>query len=564
MMEMGHSNRRIEVYFICVLLIGVVLGSYWPGLRNGFVYDDSGYVVNNYPIHNGLTVSGLAWAYTTFHTGNWHPVTWISHMLDTGNFQANPAGHHLTSLLLHMANTLLLFGALTIMTGLPWRSAFVAALFAAHPLHVESVAWVSERKDLLSMFFGLLAILAYVRYTQRQAMLRDLRLSPDSQTHHRPAFPQHSRVSYLLVALAFLLALMSKPMLASLPFLLLLLDYWPLGRGQGTGDRGQKEADTRYPTPITRLLWEKAPLFAMAAASAVVTMMAQREGATVATTANVPIGARVANAAVAAVAYVRKMFWPDDLAVFYPHPLNTLPWWHVAGSVALLVAVSVLVFRYRARRYLVVGWLWYLITLVPVVGIVQVGGQAMADRYTYLPLTGLFIILAWGLPDVLRGRRGVAVLTLGAVLATGAMTAATRLQVRHWKDDLALFTQAARHTRNNWVAQNQLACVHIAGREPGRALPHAREAVRIQPYNANSRVLLGLVLTRLGRLDEAEDVLIDAVVMAPESALGHACLADVYRLQGHEEHARDAARAALEIEPDNEFARGVLRKIGRR
>lgn len=531
------QSRRAEVYFICVLLIAVVLGSYWPGLRNGFVYDDSGYIVNNYPIHNGLTLRGLAWAFSTTYTGNWHPVTWISHMLDAGSFQANPVGHHLISIILHLANTLLLFGALALTTRLPWRSAFVAVLFAVHPLHVESVAWISERKDLLSTLFGLLAILAYLAHVRGPSVAR-----------------------YVLVTVLFTLGLMCKPMLVTLPILILLLDYWPLGRFKGTGDREQGTEGRS----VASIVLEKVPLFALSAASAVVTVIAQRSGATVATTANVPVAARLENAAVAYVAYIRKMFWPDDLAVFYPHPLGSLPWWQVSGSVALLAAITVLVFRYRARRYLVVGWLWYLITLLPVIGIVQVGGQAMADRYTYLPLIGLFIIIAWGLPDLLRGRRGVAVLSLVAVLATVLLAVATRQQVRCWKDDLTLFTHAAKHTRNNWVAQNQLAYVLLTRGEPVRALPHARDAVRIQPYNANSHILLGMILTRINRIDEAVDTLVYAVVLEENSALAHACLADAFRLQGDAQHAREAAQTALELEPDHALARDVLRKIGQR
>jgi tetratricopeptide (TPR) repeat protein len=523
---MDVSRRRIEIYSICAILIAVVLVSYWGAFHNGFVYDDSGYILRNYPIQRGLTPSGLAWAFTSFHTANWHPITWVSHMIDCGNYDANVTGHHLTSILLHLANTLLLFAVLFTMTNRPWRSAFVAALFAAHPLHVESVAWISERKDVLSTLFGLLAILAYVGYVRKPRIAR-----------------------YLLMAVFFALGLMSKPMLVTLPIMLILLDYWPLDR------MGRDKSSLR------RLILEKAPLFAMSAASSYVALLAQRANSSIAPTAAVPVGQRLDNAAVSYVVYIRKMLWPSDLAVFYPHPLGSLHWWIVAGSLALLLGLSLAAIALRSRRYLLVGWLWYLVTLIPVIGIVQVGGQAMADRYTYIPLIGLFIIVAWALPDLIPGKRFVAIMACAAVLATCSVIGLTRSYVRCWKSDLTLFSQAARVTRNNWVAQNQLACSYVRMNKPRLALPHARQAVSIQPYNPDSYTLLGLALTQLKRFDEAIAEFQNALDRAPDSSLAHSCLADAFRQQGKFEQAREEAETALSIDASNVIARDVLRRL---
>jgi hypothetical protein len=311
------------------------------------------------------------------------------------------------------------------------------------------------------------------------------------------------------------------------------------------------------------LLLEKVPLLAVSAASAAVAVIAQRASSSIAPSGAVPLSLRLANAVVSYVVYIRKMFWPGDLVVFYPYPLYSLRWWQVAGSAALLVAITVLVLRARSRRYLLVGWLWYLVTLLPVIGIVQVGGQAMADRYTYLPLIGLFIMVAWGISDLIPGRRGIAVLTAAAVLAMLPLVLVTRAQVGYWKDDITLFTRAAKLTRDNWAAQHMLGVNLFLEGRAAEALPHAREAVRIQPYNPVSHVSLGVVLANLNMLGEAADEFDEAIRIDPESAFAHANLARTLLLQGDKHGAREHAQIALSIQPDNTVAQNVLSKTGK-
>jgi hypothetical protein len=364
---------------IALALVAITLAVYLPVRQFGFVnFDDPDYVSANAHIAHGLTRAAVLWAFTTGYAANWHPLTWLSHMIDVQVFGVNAGPQHLVNLLLHVLNTLLLFGLLHRMTGARGRSAFVAALFAVHPLHVESVAWIAERKDVLSTLFWMLTMWAYVAYVRRPSWAR-----------------------YLGVAIAFALGLMAKPMLVTLPAVLLLLDVWPLGR---TGV-------TRLLRPRRALVLEKLPLFALAAVSSVMTFLVQRRGGAVSTVDQYPWASRVANALVEYVVYLGRMCWPARLSIFYPYS-QSLPGWSVAGSLVLLVALSVAVFRAGGRRpYLVVGWLWYVVTLVPVIGLIQIGTQARADRYTYVPLIGIFIMAAWGLPDLLaiaRACRGLA------------------------------------------------------------------------------------------------------------------------------------------------------------
>jgi len=341
--------------------------AFWQVKDHEFLgYDDQDYVTNNFIIQRGLTLDGLRWAFTTIHFGNWHTLTWLSHMLDCQLYGLNPRGHHLTNLALHAANTVLLFLLLARITAALWPSAFVAALFALHPLHVESVAWVAERKDVLSSFFFLTTLWAYARYAAAPSLRR-----------------------YLPVLFSFALGLMAKPMLVTLPFVLLLLDYWPLGRMapetpiKMKGRKAKRSADQRPKDQILGLVWEKAPLFALAAVSCVITLVGQKVAMA---SLELTPWSRIGNALVAYVSYLGKMVWPLNLAVFYPHPGNSLPLYQAVGASILLLGVTYLVLK-KARRYpyLPVGWFWYLGILVPVIGLVQVGDQAMADRYTYIP-----------------------------------------------------------------------------------------------------------------------------------------------------------------------------------
>src|SRR5205807_6926 len=375
-------------------LVVVTLAIYAQVIGHQFItLDDPTYIQENSMVNHGLTRAGLAWAFTTFHVANWHPLTWISHMVDCQLFGMNAGGHLLVNALIHAANTLLVFWFLLRTTHARWPSALVAALFALHPLHVESVAWASERKDTLSTFFGLLSLIAYVRYAEA---------------------PSSGRYAWTAVTLA--LGLLAKPMLVTLPFVMLLLDYWPLRR---LADPMAKEHPHRgshreTATGIASLVWEKLPLFALVAASAIITFIAQSHGGAVRTLAHAPIAFRLPNAVVSFAKYLLLTFWPNDLAVYYP--FAGIPAWQIIGAAFLLIGITAFCFSQRKiRPYLIVGWLWFLGTLVPVIGLVQVGGQIMADRYFYIPSIGLFIPLVFGLADVAK-RWHVAPL-LGATIA---------------------------------------------------------------------------------------------------------------------------------------------------
>ncbi|MBL7207805.1 MAG: glycosyltransferase family 39 protein, partial [Desulfobacterales bacterium] len=394
---------------VCLFLALTVLAVYWQVGNHEFVnYDDKDYITENQHVQAGLTLKSIAWAFTSTHAGNWHPLTWLSHMLDCQIYGLNPCGHHFTSVFFHILNSILLFLVFKRMTGAFWKSAFVAALFALHPLHVESVAWAAERKDVLSAFFWMLTMGSYIRYVERPGTNR-----------------------YLLVLLFFALGLMAKPMLITLPFVLLLLDYWPLGRfhvrkpeaAQPSEEKPQKDTKSKKRKSRKRLaknavqakkttgsdyqwslalslLWEKIPLFVLAAASSVVTFFVQQSGGAVRSLDALPLFVRISNALVSYISYIVKMILPHNMAILYPHPKD-FSIWQVAGACLLLACISFIAIRSMKRYpYFAVGWLWYLGTLVPVIGLVQVGLQSMADRYTYIPLTGIFIIIAWGISDL--------------------------------------------------------------------------------------------------------------------------------------------------------------------
>ncbi|MGB7921656.1 MAG: tetratricopeptide repeat protein [Pyrinomonadaceae bacterium] len=443
------------------LLVVVTLAAYEPVRSYEFVdYDDDRYVTTNARIQQGLSWNNAAWALTATEVANWHPLTWLSHMMDCQLYGLNPAGHHLTNLLLHLANVIILFLLLQRMTGATWRSWLVAALFAAHPLNIESVAWIAERKNVLSTLFWLLTMWAYMLYARRPGW--------------KP---------YLLVLGMFVMGLMSKPMLVTLPCVLLLLDYWPL------------ERLTRH--TVVRLLLEKAPLFLLAAASSAITIKAQRmDGALGARTLS--LSARLSNALVSYVGYIVKMFWPDRLAVLYPHPGESIPGWRVMGAALALVCVTVLVLRVgRKFPYLPVGWLWYLGTLVPVIGLVQVGQQAMADRYAYVPLIGLFIIIAWGVEDLSRRLPSRRYWLAGAAVALLiALTFATRWQLRYWQNSITLFERALDVTANNEIAHNNLGAVLVRKGRLDEGLAHFYEAVRLYPEYGTARDNIAITLSQ--------------------------------------------------------------------
>ena len=421
----------------------LTLAAFLPSLENGFVnLDDGFYVTGNPMVKRGLTGEGFAWAWTANVANNWHPLTVLSHMLDCTLFGLHAAGHHGTSLLLHVANVLLLFEVLRRMTGAPWRSAAVAGLFAVHPLHVESVAWVAERKDVLSAFFWILAMGAWSRYARQPSIGR-----------------------YLLVALMMALGLMAKPMVVTLPFALLLLDVWPLERPR-TG----------------WLMVEKLPLLALSAVASLVTLRYQ-------TTSLVPLEVlpwhvRLANAAISYGVYLGKTILPRKLAVFYPIPIEISAWKAVGAAALLLVLTALAVWKARKAPWLLVGWLWFLGTLVPVIGLVQVGRQAMADRYTYIPSIGLFLAVCWGLPElsaISESRRWRTALAGATVLILLVLTAATRAQVRHWSNGVTLFRHALAVTRGNYVAHEALAKALMARKDWTGAEEHYRAALALRP-----------------------------------------------------------------------------------
>lgn len=509
------SRKKTYVFLVYILLALVTFIAYEPLRHNDFVsYDDETYVTKNPHVYGGITRESLIRAFTSSHASNWHPLTWLSHMLDCQFFGLNALGHHLTSLLFHVANTLLLFLVLKKMTGAVWPSAFVAAAFALHPLHVESVAWVSERKDVLSSFFWILTMIAYAWYAE-----------------------QPGRRRYLLVVLALCLGLLSKPVLVTLPFVLLLLDYWPLGRfqlghaGKSVNRRSHESANTHFQWPVFyRLVKEKIPLFVLSAISSVITLVVQRSWGAVVAIEMFPVAARITNAFISYIKYIGKMFWPSRLAIFYPHPGGDLPAWQLAGAILLLAMITVgVVLKTKQRPYLTVGWLWYLGTLVPVIGLVQVGMQAFADRYTYIPLIGLFIAVAWGIPDlVCRLKYRKTILSLSAAVLLVVLGVMTWVQVRHWRSDIVLYRHAATVVQDNWWAHNNLGIVHYHKGELDKASKHFAEALRIKPTCQNALSGMGVVLLAQGELDEAIKYLRNALRLKPDSPRTYVYLAQVH------------------------------------
>jgi tetratricopeptide (TPR) repeat protein len=511
-----------------LLLVVVTLALYNPVSRNGFVnFDDDRYVTDNPQVRAGLRSSTISWAFSSLDQANWHPLTWLSHALDYQLFQLNPVGHHYTSLLLHAINALLLFLILQWFTGCTARSLMVAALFAVHPLNVESVAWVAERKNVLCMFFFLLALAAYGWYVRQPTVAR-----------------------YLAVALLFAMGLMSKPMVITLPLVLLLLDYWPLGRlGRLVWGRAPSPVQAERSSavacghcdpactiaastqPIWRLCLEKVPLLLLSAGSAIVTMLAQRAGGAVLTSAEHSPLLRLENVIVCYVLYITKAIWPSHLAALYPYP-HTLPAWQVAASALFLVTVTCAVLKYREHRYLLVGWFWYLGTMVPMIGLVQVGNQAMADRYAYLPLIGLFIMIVWAAADSASARQ----LSTNYLAAAGlaillAFSAVTRIQLSYWHDDATLWSHALAVTQHNYVAENNFARALIKQGRYDDAITHFRAASALEPGDATSQLNLGIYAQQHGDLQQAAARYANVLRLATDTQLrasAYANLGTVY------------------------------------
>jgi tetratricopeptide (TPR) repeat protein len=530
---MDKMPARYQTHLIAISLALVTFAVFGQVLHSGFVYfDDPEYVTENSHIQNVPVLQTIKWAFTTGCAANWHPLTWLSHTLDCKLFGLNPAGHHLTNLLLHIANTLLLFAVLKAMTGALWRSAFAAALFALHPLHVESVAWVSERKDILSTLFWFLTMAAYVHYTR----------NPNAR-------------SYLLTLVLFALGLMAKPMLVTLPFVLLLLDYWPLNRLENN-NRGQIYPP--YSWRIYRLVYEKIPFFVLSAVSSVITCLVQQHAMT-----NIevfPLKWRIANAVVSYARYIEKMFLPRKLAVLYPLAGNLPKVWVVAAAVIFLLVISILVIRLSPRRkYLLIGWLWFVGTLVPVIGLVQVGMQAMADRYAYVPLTGLFIVVSWGVADITTTwRRRKILLTIAAIIVLLALSICTNLQLRYWHNTMSLFGRAAAVTNYNYTAYNNLGYTFVEQKKFEQAISYYKKAISIKPDYAEACSNLGAAYGELGRYDEAIEVLQRSLRLKPNYAKAYYNLGIVYSSSGRWQQAIEAYGNSLKIDPSNAEAYNKL------
>jgi len=506
--------------FICTLLVAATLSVYGQVARHDFVnFDDDMYVYENPRVRAGLTWDGVAWAFTTMGESNWHPLTWLSHMLDCQLFGLKAGSHHLVNVFLHILNSVLLYLILGRMTGAPWRSAMVTALFALHPLHVESVAWVSERKDVLSTLFFLLTLWAYAQYAGR------------------PSLPR-----YGLVLGCLALGLTAKPMLVTVPFVLLLLDYWPLER-LGEGSRGSS---------ASRLIVEKVPLFVLVAASSVVTFVAQQRGGAVSSIHAVPLGSRIENALASYVAYIGKMLWPARLAVFYPYR-DTVPAIQWVGAAVTLAGITVFViWAGRRWRYLAVGWLWYLGTLVPVIGLVQVGEQSMADRYTYVPLIGLSVLAVWGVADLVGGwrRARISLAASASVVIMGCM-AGTWFQVGHWQNSVTLFERAARVAKGSALTHNNLGLALQDRERLEEAIRHFEEALRIDPLYARAHSNLGVALMEQGRQEEAIRHCEQAIRIDPTLPKSHLNLGFVLEQQGKWSEAISHYREVLRLDPWN-------------
>ncbi len=536
---MNKLARLHPDWIICALLVLMTAAVYLQVGTHGFLtYDDGLYVTENPTVQEGITPEGFLWAFTTTQAGNWHPLTWFSHMLDCQLFGPDAGAHHLVNLLFHLANTVLLFLALQWMTAARWQSAFVAALFALHPLHVESVAWIAERKDVLSAFFWFFTLMAYVHYTR----------SPGARRY----FP---------VLLVFALGLMAKPMLVTLPLTLLLLDFWPLGRTpywkkedvlpQAPEVEGKRKKKARKHVKDERaafpwsLIYEKIPLFALTALSCVLTLYAQKYA--VIPLQRLPFYERAANALVSYVRYILKMFWPLDLAVFYPY--SSWPAWVIAAAAILIAGVTFMAVRkIRSLPYFAVGWFWYLGTLFPVIGIVQVGGQAMADRYTYVPLIGLFIILAWGVHDLAEKTRIRKILLAAAAgIVIAALMVTTWHQVQRWRDSVTLFSHAVAATENNYNAHTLLATALMFQGELDEALQHSRESLRIQSLVVSSHIQHGNILLEMERTEEAKESYRRALQLDPNSESAHYNLGVVFHDEGNTDGAIEEYRMAIRI-----------------
>ena len=546
----GRTPKTFEVSHVTtferpdlLILVGlavVTFGIYAQVIGHRFLtFDDNWYIEHNPMVNRGVTLAGLAWAFTTFYEGNWHPLTWIAHMIDSQLFGMFAGGHLLVNALIHAANTVLLFWFLLRTTRARWSSALVAAFFALHPLHVESVAWASERKDTLSAFFGLLSLIAYVRYAEARSIRR-----------------------YAWVAITLALGLLAKPMLVTWPFVMLLLDYWPLGRlADPIGKEHQRSASHREAaTGIGSLVWEKLPLFALVAASAVVTSVAQSRAGAVQTFTEVPIALRLSNALVSYAKYLLLAFWPNDLAVFYPFREAVIPAWQIIGAALLLIGITgFCLFQRKIRPYLIVGWLWFLGTLVPVIGLVQVGAQTMADRYFYVPSIGLFIAIVFGLADIAERRRVAP--WLGAAIANVVLlvlATLTNAQIHRWSDSFTLFKHTLTVAGPSVAAEDALGLAMHNNGQLDEAAAHFEKALQMQPDDYLALLNMGVIRFYQGRVPEAIEYAQAAIRSDAGAAKAHNLLGMALANQNRNEEAFDEMRRAVELAPKDPDIRNGL------
>jgi protein O-mannosyl-transferase len=610
-MDLAKTTRRSLL--ICVLLGAVTLITFWPQTSHDFItYDDSLYLTDNAQVQQGLTWHGVAWAFRTGETGNWHPLTWLSHMLDVQLFGLDAGWHHLTSLLFHTANAVLLCLLLQLMTGAVWRSAFVAALFALHPLHVQSVAWAAERKDVLSAFFFMLTLLAYARYAMTNdegRMTKEGRMTndegralqtvagrgeegagniqhPTSNIQHPIIGARHagsnrrlpSSFYYVLALVAFALGLMCKPMLVTVPFVLLLLDYWPLRRFRVSSLESRvlsPQSPVHSPQstvlssfgnrpsfvirPSSFVILEKLPFLALSAASCAVTLWAQTGGGAVVPVAVLTFSQRVANTVAAYGGYLEKMLWPAKLALFYPLagdvPLGSL----LVSAAVLAVITGCAVWSWRTRPHLCVGWFWYLGMLVPVIGLVQVGMQRMADRYTYLPAIGVFIMVTWQVSEWLGGFRwGRWTLGVAAGLILAACVVTTSRELSYWQDSEHIFARALEVAPANYVALDNYGRALLKQHKLPEAAQAFSAAVALRPDLDASRCGLGTALQEQGKYDEAAEQFVQVLKLQPDNFVALAQLGLVRGRQGKLEEAAERLSHALRLRPDDAGAHNNL------
>ena len=502
----AKPTSRLDLW-ICVGLLVAIFAVYAQVVTHTFVnFDDPIYVTENPQVRAGLTWDGVVWAFTTFQDSNWFPLTWLSHMLDVQLFGLDSGWHHLINVLLHALSTLLLFIVLRRMTGARWPSAFVALIFAIHPLHVESVAWIAERKDVLSTLFWMLVLLAYSGYVR-----------------------QATRARYLLTLGVFCLGLMAKPMLVTLPVVLVLLDLWPLQRGVH--------------------LVEKIPFFIASLASSLIAFVAHQRGGAVATLEVVPLASRIENALITYFVYILKTLWPTRLAIFYPYPLQSLIVPTILSAIALTVITVLVVLAYKQRPYLAVGWFWYLVTLLPVIGIIQTGSQARADRYTYVPMIGLTIAIVWAAAELLKPwPRTQAALAAAAAVA---LLTLTWFQVATWHDDISLYRHSIAAVPGNYIAYYNLASALEAQGQPDEAVIQLREAVRARPYYVPARAELGQLLAAQGHTDEALQELQAAIRLRPDDPVAHYRLGSVLGSLGRANEAASEFAETVRLQPSN-------------